>query len=84
VAHFFNHHPHNCLAVPVRGRGFKQVALLLNAGKLSVSLIDNQIHQARHAFAVSAPGAGSPTCDVFKGAKLDFFGLNGPVERVEL
>ena len=45
VPHFLGHDPADAVRVVVRGRGFQQVALLLDGRELRVALVDDQVQE---------------------------------------
>ena len=84
MAHLFDHHPGQGAPVVIRGRRFKQEALLLATGKLGVALIDDQIQQrVAHVLRGHAPQV-FPLALSFVVAKLDLFGLDLAVQGLEL
>ena len=63
---------------------FKQIALLLDAGKFGIALIDDHVHQRvahllrRHLAQVL------PLIAAFIGTELDLFRFNRAVKRIEV
>src|SRR5262249_3610739 len=84
VAHLLDHHPRKRGAVVIAGRGLKEVALLLNAGKLGVTLVDDQVHQGIPHVLRGDLANVLPLAPAFVIAERDFFGFNGAVESVEV
>src|SRR5262249_32300191 len=84
VAHLFDHDPGQRRAVIIAGRALKQPALLLHAGKFSVALVDDQIHQRIAHVLCWDLAQVLPLAPAFVGAEMDFFGLNGAIEGVEM
>src|SRR5262249_46741691 len=84
VAHFFDHHPGDGTAVPVSGGGFEQMTLLLNAGKLGVTLINDHVEQGVAPLLGRNLAQVVPFPFAFEMAELNLVGLNGTEKRVEL
>src|SRR5580700_4143232 len=83
MAHLFDHHASNRFAVPIRGRALKQMPLLLDAGELSIALIDNQIDQRITYLLGWHLAQVVPLAAALEGAELNFLCFNRAVERVE-
>src|ERR1039457_3347983 len=84
VAHLFDHDAGDGAAIVFRGRGFKQIALLLHAGKFGVALIDDHVHERVPHLLRGHLAQVLPLVAAFVGAELDFFRLNRAVESIEV
>ncbi len=84
MAHLFDHDAGDGAAITFRGRGFKQVALLLDAGKFSVALVDDHVHQRVAHLLRGHLAQVLPLVAAFVGTELDLFGFDRAVERVEV
>src|SRR5713101_3799480 len=84
VTHLFDHHAGQGATVPVGGRNFEQVALLLNRGKLGVALVDDHVHErVAHLLSGYLPQV-LPLTASFEGSKLNVVGFDRAVESVEV
>src|SRR5260370_17846952 len=84
VAHLFDHDAGNRTAIIFRRRGFKQVALLLDAGKFSVALVDDHVHQGVAHLLRGHLAQVLPLVAAFVGTELDLPGFDRAVECVEV
>src|SRR5436309_8292218 len=84
VAHLFDHHSGDCAAVPVGGRGFKEMALLLDAGEFRVALVNNHIEQGVAHLLRGYLTKVLPLAAALEVTELNLFGLDRAIERVEL
>ena len=83
MTHFFDHHAGDGAAVPVGGRALKQIALLFDAGKFGVALIDDQVDQRIAHLLRGHLAQVFPLLRAFERAKLDLVGFDRAVKRVE-
>src|SRR5690242_17144595 len=83
MAHLFDHDASNGTAIPIRWCGFKQVPLLLDAGKLRVSLVDDQVHERVAHLLRGNLAQVLALAPSLERAKLNFLRLDAAVERVE-
>ena len=83
VPHFLDHHTRERPAIPVRGRGLEEMALLLHGGKLGVTLVDDHVQQRIAHLLGGDLAKVLPLAASLVGAELDFVGLDGAVKRVE-
>src|SRR5438132_8603480 len=84
VAHLFDHHSGDCAAVPVGRRGFKEMALLLDAGEFGIALIDDHVEQGVAHLLSGYLTKVLPLAAAFEVAELNLISLDGAIERVEL
>src|SRR6266852_197563 len=84
VTHLFDHHAGQGATVPVGGRNFEQVALLLNRGKFGVALVDDHVHErVAHLLSGYLPQV-LPLTASFEGSELNVVGFDRAVEGVEV
>src|SRR4030088_707125 len=84
MAHLLDHHPQDGAPVPVSGRVFKQVALLLHAGKFGVSLVDDHVHQrVAHLLCRHLPQILPFTAALVR-SELNLFGVDRAIQRVKV
>src|SRR3984893_9735940 len=84
MAHLLDHHPQDGAPVPVSGRVFQQVALLLHAGKFGVSLVDDHVHQrVAHLLRRHLPQV-LPLAAAFVRSELNLFGVDRAIQRVKV
>ena len=84
MPHFFDHDAGDGAAIPVGGRILQEVALLLDAGKFGVALINDHVHQRvahllRRNLAQILPFAAT-----FIRTELDLFRIDRAVKRIEM
>ena len=84
VAHLFDHDTGNGAAIPLSRRVLEQVALLLHAGELRVALVDDHVHERVTHLLCRNLAQVLPFAASLVRAELDFFGIDGAVERVEV
>src|SRR6266700_4680432 len=83
VTHLFNHDAGEAGTVIVAGRGLKEPALLFHAGKLGVTLVDDQVHEGVTHVLCGDLAHVFPLVTAFVVAERDFLGLNGAVQSVK-
>src|SRR5580658_2501394 len=84
MAHLLDHHAGDRAAIPLRRSGCKQVALLLDAGKFSVPLVDDHVHERVPHLLGGNLAQILPLVAAFVGAELNLPGFDRSVERVEV
>jgi len=84
VTHFFDHDPRERAAIPVSGRGFEQVPLLLDAGEFGVALVDDHVEQGVAHLLRGNLAEVLPLAISLEVAELDFLGFDGSIESVEM
>src|SRR6266481_1831368 len=83
MAHLFDHHTGQRLAVPIRGRSLEQIALLLDACEFGIALVDDQVHQRVTHVLRGNLAQVFPFGTTFVIAERDFLGLNRAVESLK-
>src|SRR5271155_5154496 len=84
VAHLFNHDARDGTPIPVSGSILQKIALLLDASKLSIALIDDHVHQRvahllrRHLAQVL------PLAPPLVRPEFDLLGIDRTIERIEV
>jgi hypothetical protein len=84
VSHFFDHDARDSAAVPVSGRVFQQIALLLDAGKFCIALVDDHIHQRIAHLLRGNLAQVLPLAAALIGTEFNLFSIDRTVERVEV
>src|ERR1700691_1136637 len=84
MTHLLDHDAGDRATIPLRGRGCKQVTLLLHAGKFSIALIDDHIHQGIPHLLCGNLAQILPLVAAFVGTELDFPGFDRSIERVKV
>src|SRR5262245_4671251 len=84
VAHLFDHHAGERLAVVIAGRGLEEKTLLLDAGKFGVALINDHVQKRiAHLLGCHLPQV-LPLGSTLEMTELDLVVVDGTVERLEL
>ena len=84
MTHLFDHHASDGATVPIGGRGLKQMALLLAAGKLCIALIDDHVEQRVAHLLGGNLAQVLPFTTAPEVTELDLFGLDCAVESIKL
>src|SRR5260370_21444483 len=84
MAHLLDHHPQDGAPIPISGRVFEQVALLLHAGNFGVSLVDDDVHhRVAHLLCGHLPQV-LPFAAAFVGSKLNLFRVDRAIQGVKM
>src|SRR6266403_1970456 len=84
MAHLFDHHTGERLAVVFRGCGLEEPTLLLDGSKLGVALVDDQVDEGVADLLRRYLPQVFPFLASLPVAELDVVGLDGAEERVEV
>src|SRR5580698_6998274 len=84
MAHFFNHDARDGPPIPVGRSVLQEIALLLDAGKLSVTLIDDHIHQRIAHLLRRNLTQVFPLAPALVRTEFDFFRVDRAIKRVEM